>query len=136
MTQDFFMRLYTTEGTVHMADVLKMVPRRVTKEMNDFLCAPFTEKDVKEALFQMGPMKAPGPDGFRTHFFQKNWDLCGEDLTRVVLKVLNGDASPGDINSTFIVLIPKVQNPVSLGQFRPISLCNMVYKIISKALAN
>ena len=54
----------------------------------------------------------------------------------MVLKVLNGDEMPTEINSTFIVLIPKVKNPVSLYQFRPISLCNVVYKIISKALAN
>ena len=54
----------------------------------------------------------------------------------MVLRVLNGDEQPTEINGTFIVLIPKVQNPLSLNQFRPISLCNVVYKIISKALAN
>ena len=69
-------------------------------------------------------------------FFQCNWDICGDDLTRIVLRVLNGDEMPTEINSTFIVLIPKVQNPVLLSQFTPISLCNVVYKIISKALAN
>ena len=84
----------------------------------------------------MCPTKSPGPDGFPAHFFQHKWDICGEDLTRMVLKVLNGDDIPTEINSTFIVLIPKVQNPVSLNQFRPISLCNVVYKVISKALAN
>ena len=54
----------------------------------------------------------------------------------MVLRVLNGDEQSTEINGTFIVLIPKVQNPLSLNQFRPISLCNVVYKIISKALAN
>ena len=54
----------------------------------------------------------------------------------MVLRVLNGNETPTEINGTFIVLIPKVQNPVSLNQFRPISLCNAIYKIISKALAN
>jgi len=54
----------------------------------------------------------------------------------VVLRVHNGNEIPTKINGTFIVLIPKVQNPVSLNQFWPISLCNVVYKIISKALAN
>jgi len=84
----------------------------------------------------MFPTKAPGLDVFSAHFFQHNWDICGDDITMMVLKVLNGDEMPTEINSTFIVLIPKVKNPVSLYQFRPISLCNVVYKIISKALAN
>jgi hypothetical protein len=84
----------------------------------------------------MFPTKSPGPDGFPAHFFQRNWDICGDDLTRIVLRVINGNEIPTKINGTFIVLIPKVQNPVSLNQFRPISLCNVIYKIISKALAN
>jgi hypothetical protein len=54
----------------------------------------------------------------------------------VVLGVLNGNEIPTEINGMFIVLIPRVQNPMSLNQFRPISLCNVVYKIISKALDN
>jgi hypothetical protein len=62
--------------------------------------------------------------------------MCGEDITRAVLRVLNGDERLEEINSTFIVLIPKVLNPTLMGQFRPISLCNVIYKIISKALAN
>jgi hypothetical protein len=84
----------------------------------------------------MFPLKAPGPDGYPVYFFQRNWDICGEDVTRAVLRVLNGDESPEEINSTFIVLIPKVPNPNLMGQFRPISLCNVVYKIISKTIAN
>ena len=132
MTRDFFLNLYTSEGTANMSAVLDHVPSKVTDSMNTFQCAPFTEKEVKEALFQMFPTKAPGPDGYPAHFFQRNWDTCGEDLTRAVLRVLNGD----EVNDTFIVFIPKVQNPSSLGQFRPISLCNVIYKIVSKALAN
>jgi hypothetical protein len=52
------------------------------------------------------------------------------------MRVLRGQDNPASINNTFIVLIPKVTNPVELGQFRPISLCNVIYKIASKVLAN
>lgn len=136
MTWAFYKNLYSSEGTTNIEQILSQVPRKVTDNMNAFLCRPFTEVEVKEALFQMSPLKAPGPDGYPAHFFQRNWDICGDDITRTVLEVLNGDEWPGDINSTFIVLIPKVPNPASVGQFRPISLCNVVYKIISKVLAN
>jgi len=91
-----------------MASVLNTVPTKVTPNMNDQLLAPFTEKEVKEALFQMFPTKAPGPDGLPAHFFQQHWDVCGEEITEVVLRILKGDDNPSCINETLIVLIPKV----------------------------
>ena len=73
-----------------MEAVLNTVPTKVTVEMNNGLLKPFMEKEVKEALFKMFPTKAPGPDGFPAHFFQRHWDLCGEEVTLVVLRVLRG----------------------------------------------
>jgi hypothetical protein len=70
------------------------------------------------------------------HIFQTNWDVYGDDITRTVLRVLNGEDTPTENNHMFIVLIPKVQNHVHLSHFRPSSLCNLIYNIISKALAN
>ena len=119
-----------------MQEVLQAIPTSVTSEMNAKLTAPFETKEVKDALFQMFPTKAPGPDGYPTHFFQRHWNLCGGEVTEAVLKILRGEDSPEGINKTFVVLIPKVATPVELGQFRPISLCNVVYKIASKVLAN
>jgi hypothetical protein len=84
----------------------------------------------------MFPLKVPGPDSYPAQFFQKHWDLCGTEVITVVLRILRGEESPEGINTTFIVLIPKVASPEELGQFRPISLCNVIYKIASKVLAN
>ena len=58
------------------------------------------------------------------------------DVSRVVLSCLNSTSILRSINHTFITLIPKVQNPERVSDFRPISLCNVIYKIISKAIAN
>ena len=58
------------------------------------------------------------------------------DVPRVVLSCLNSTSILRSINHTFITLIPKVQNPERVSDFRPISLCNVIYKIISKAIAN
>jgi hypothetical protein len=100
--------------------------------MIDKLMAPFEAL----ALFQMYPMKALGPDGYPAHFFQKHWDLCGEEVTRAVLRILRGEDNPTGISKTSVVLIPKVASPEELGQFRPISLYNVIYKIASKVLSN
>jgi len=116
--------------------VLDTVPAKVTAAMNESLVAPFDKDEIKRALFQMFPTKAPGPDGLPAHFFQRHWELCGDEVTEVVLHVLRGEDDPSLINCTCIVLIPKVESPEELGQFRPISLCNVIYKIASKVMAN
>jgi hypothetical protein len=136
MSSDFFKNLYTSEGAQGMEDVLDAVPARVNAEMRTMLDAPFDVTDVKRALFEMFPTKAPGPDGFLAHFFQCHWDTCGEEVSRVVLWILLGEDSPDVINKTFIVMISKITNPKELSQFRPISLCNVLYKIASKVVAN
>ena len=104
--------------------------------MNEQLCAPYSANEVKCALFQMFPMKTPGPDWFPAHFFQKHWDVCGGDVTNIVLQIVRGEVSPECINDTIPILIPKVTTPTLLSQYRPISLCNVLYKIASKVVAN
>lgn len=64
-----------------MEEVINVVPTKVTTQMNDDLIKPFDEKEVRTSLFQMFPTKAPGPDGFPTHFFQTHWEICGEEVT-------------------------------------------------------
>uniref|UniRef100_A0A8R7PJE1 Reverse transcriptase domain-containing protein n=1 Tax=Triticum urartu TaxID=4572 RepID=A0A8R7PJE1_TRIUA len=136
MANEFYANLYTSEGTIGMEEVLSHIPVRVDGLMNSRLNADYSREEVKEALFQMFPTKAPGPDGFPAHFFQRHWDLCGDEVTRMTIRVLEGEDSPEEINKTFIVMIPKIASPKVLGQFRPISLCNVIYKIASKVLAN
>jgi hypothetical protein len=71
----------------------------------------FTEEEVKRALFQMHPSKAPGVDGFTAGFYQRHWNLVGPELCGAVLGFLNGGEMPEEINDTAITLIPKVRNP-------------------------
>jgi hypothetical protein len=69
-------------------------------------------------------------------FFKKYWEVVGNSITSEVLKVFNGGDMPEGWNETCVVLIPKVPNPMGMKDLRPISLCNIVYKLISKVLAN
>jgi len=84
----------------------------------------------------MGPNKSPGVDGFNAGFFQTHWDLVKKCVMEAALGFLNGGELPEEVNKTLLVLIPKVTNPQDLTQYRLISLCNVLYKICSKAMAN
>lgn len=80
--------------------------------------------------------KAPGPDGFTIDFFQTYWDLVKEDLWEVVEESRRTKRVLKDLNATFLTLLSKEQGVESPRKFRPISLCNVVLKIITKVMAN
>ena len=84
----------------------------------------------------MQDLKAPGLDGFPVLFYKKYWPIVGEVVTKAVTSFFVSGSMPKEVNSSLIVLIPKSQNPTSFNNFRPISLCNVVYKIISKILVS
>jgi hypothetical protein len=112
------------------------VQPRITQTMNEGLTREFSPEEVNDALGQMVPLKAPGSDGFGVCFFTHNWETIGDAVRGAVLDFLNrGIFDPG-INETHIALIPKVSPAILVHDFRPISLCNMSYKLISKVLAN
>jgi hypothetical protein len=136
MTTDFYKSLYRSEEIANLDEVTEVIPNKVKPDMNDKLLKAFKGEEVKAALFQMFPTKSPGPDGFPAHFFETHWEICGEEVTSAVLRVLERRDDMSDINQTFVVLIPKVASLEELGQFRPISLCNVIYKIASKVMAN
>jgi hypothetical protein len=132
---DYFFNLFTSEVQDLDPEMMTKIFPRVTDAMNESLLAPFSVEDVNKAIFSIGDYKAPGPDGLHAVFYKQFWDVCGEEITTEVLQALNTGIIPDGWNDTTIVLIPKVNDPENITQFRPISLCNVIYKIISKVLA-
>lgn len=131
-----YQQLFMLAAGEQMEEVLSCVQSQVTNEMNDGLAAPFTSEEVWNALLDMGDLKAPGADGLPVIFYKKFWSLVGDKVKGEVLAVLNGGDMLIGWNDTVIVLIPKTSPPETLKDIRPISLCNVVYKLISKVLAN
>ena len=111
-----------------MDDVIESVDQVVTEGMTQSLTCPYTEEEVKTALFQMHPSKSPGPNGMSPFFFQKFWHIFGHDVTTIVLFVLHPGRYLRKMNYTHIVLIPKKKkkDPEYIMEFRPISLENVV----------
>ena len=93
-------------------------------------------EEVEEVVMQMEKAKALGPDGFTIDFFQTCWDLVKEEIWEVVEESRRMGRVLTAFNVTFLSLILKEHGVDSLGKFRPISLCNVVLKIITKVMAN
>ncbi|XP_074290171.1 uncharacterized protein LOC141616907 [Silene latifolia] len=96
----------------------------------------FSKNEVRAAVFQLGPLKSSGPDGIPTAFYQKYWAIVKNDVIKGALNILNSGTVLKDFNKTFIVLIPKNDCPERVGDFRPISLCNVIMKVVTKCIAN
>ena len=80
--------------------------------------------------------KAPGPDGFTSNFFHYFWDLIKEEVFEIIEESRDKKGVLKAFNATFLTLIPKEVGAESLDKFCPIALCNVIYKIISKVIAN
>lgn len=116
-----------------VGEVLK--PTR-TKEDNAYLTSIPSEDEIKKVLFQIGALKSPRPDGCNPKFYQRMWDTVGADIVECTQKNLKYKSPLNAINNTFVVLIPKKTQFQNVNDVRPISLYNVVYKIVSKVVAN
>jgi len=105
-------------------------------EDNNLLVAPFVIEEFKTSIFSMKSDKCAGPDGFNPGFFQKFWPICGEELFTQCCEWLSTGTFPSSLNSTNIALIPKGDTQISMKDWRPIALCNVMYKVVAKVLAN
>ena len=92
--------------------------------------------EIKNAFFSLHSNKAPGPDGFNAHFFKDSWSLIGSSIIEAVAEFFRSGDILRELNNTIVALIPKIPNPTKMGDFRPISCCNTVYKCISKIIAS
>lgn len=109
---------------------------KVSSEENFSLTAPFTEEEIKEAVFGSYAEGAPGPDGLPFLFYRNFWDLIKEDLLALFQDFHKGDLDLYRLNCALITLIPKVEEATNMKPFRPISLLNCSFKIFSNLMTN
>jgi len=109
--------------------------KSLTMSDNLSLLEGFTEKEIRDAVWQCEGSKSLGPDGFNFNFLKKSWVFLKEEFIAVMTLFHEIGCIPKGCNASFIALVPKVRNPVHLNQYRPISLVGAIYKIIYKVLA-
>ncbi|XP_016706908.2 uncharacterized protein [Gossypium hirsutum] len=106
IASDYFGKLFSASESGSDEHLFCLVEKKVTSSMNERLLRQFTEEDIAYVVKSLAPLKAPGLDGFPALFFQRYWHIVG----------------------------PEVEKPSNMTHFRPISLCNVIYKIIAKVL--
>jgi hypothetical protein len=109
---------------------------QVTSTESEMLVSEFSEKEIREAIFQMKHNKAPGPDGFLAEFYQVFWSLIKDDLMAKFRDFDKGDLPLFCLNFGTITLLPKEKEVKKIQQYRPICMLNVNFKIFTKVLAN
>lgn len=108
----------------------------MTEAENAELGAVVTYDEVKDAVMSMYPEKSPGIEGLNPAFFQTYWGIVGGDVVNFCQQYMLTGTLPTRINKTLVCLIPKVKVPNTMADLRPISLCNVLIRILSKVLSN
>ncbi|KAL0788341.1 hypothetical protein Bca101_004587 [Brassica carinata] len=139
MATDYFSNLLGSENDdvvpLSIHEIQQLHPFRCEASMSFYLCSISSVEDIKNTVFILPKNKTPGPDGFSSEFFCSSWSVVGPDLISAVQDFFRNPSMPHQLNATVIALVPKSPGVAKLSDFRPISLCNTGYKVISKILS-
>ncbi|KAK7245383.1 hypothetical protein RIF29_40223 [Crotalaria pallida] len=131
----FFKNLYY-EDMIDRPELICSISYPTNNHDFSSLLLQVSPEEIKRALFAMGPTKAPGEDGIPAIFYKHNWQILQQNFTEFIKLARQNAEAIRAINSTLVVLIPKVDAPQNASHFRPIALCNVVYKCNTKIIAN
>jgi hypothetical protein len=109
---------------------------QVPQENQEYTYSIPDDREILETLKDMKRNASPGPDGFNVEFYIATWEWIGQDVVQLVRNFSKTGIMAAHINDTHIALIPKKLVPLVPTDYRPISLCNVIYKLIAKCLAN
>ncbi|GJX36511.1 RNA-directed DNA polymerase, eukaryota, reverse transcriptase zinc-binding domain protein [Tanacetum coccineum] len=113
-----------------------IVNMKLTSEEAEYMVREVTDEEIKYALFEIDSSKAAGLYGYSAYFYKKAWQIVGNEICLAVREFFRTGKILGEINATLIALVPKIDTPNVVSDFKPIACCNVLYKIISKILTD
>ncbi|KAJ8774442.1 hypothetical protein K2173_016888 [Erythroxylum novogranatense] len=132
----YFRNIFSSQSSSASSIISELFPPMISEEQNVDLMRDYTKEEVREVVFSMQAEKSPGLDGFNPGFYRKYWDLIGDQVSDFCVECLRSGSFPVELNETAIVLIPKKEKVEYMTELRPIALCKVLYKVISKMVAN
>ena len=131
----YYQHLYAYAGAdSEVSTLFDYVPRLVTEDDNAMLIKVPSDVEIRQAIFDLDPSSAAGPNGFNGTFYHFCWDLIKLDICAAVQEFFRLGVIQKFLNLNLVVLLPKVKGACSVSQFRPIALSNFLFKIITKIL--
>ncbi|XP_048617726.1 uncharacterized protein LOC125589247 [Brassica napus] len=134
--ENFLNQSPQTAALTDSAQLTDLLDFRCPNHTAQLLTHPISEAEIRNVLFSMPSSKAPGPDGFPADFYRASWDIIKKDFIIAVHFFFMFGFLPRGVNATILTLIPKHGDAREIKDYRPISCCNILYKVISKILAN
>ena len=134
--REFLQMVPTDYEELSTNDLQELMPFRCSETDKEMLTSPVSAEEIKRVLFAMPTDKSPGPDGYTSEFYKSTWDILGSEFTLAVQSFFVKGFLPKGVNSTILALIPKKTEARVMKDYRPISCCNVIYKVISKIIAN
>ncbi|WCJ31903.1 DNAse I-like superfamily protein [Euphorbia peplus] len=132
---DFYKSLLgSLDNRNHCNPVVFQAGAVLSREDSDSLIAPVSNDEIKRALWSIDSEKSPGLDGFNSFFFKKTWGIVGNEICQAVQEFFSTGKLLKQISCAILVVLPEKPNAEHLNDFRPISCCTVLYKIISKVL--
>lgn len=132
----FFNQLFKSSNLLEASDLLANFQPRVSSEINADLSKFPSIDEIRAATFSINSDSAPVPDGLTGFFFKKYWEIIKYLVISEVQSFFKTGILPKEWNHTNLCLIPKIQAATKMTDLRPISLCSVLYKIVSKILVN
>lgn len=136
LASEYYAELFgpVPQHDIHLDPTIWNKSYTLTKSDNEVLCQPFTESEIKTALFQMKRNKAPGPDKIPIEFYQKCWNIVKNDILQLFDDFHKSKVDISRLNYDTITLLPKIKEANKIQQYRLICLLNCIYKLITKVL--
>lgn len=132
---NYYSNLFRSGCHTFPLDLKDLILSSITGDINAGLMEKPDTREIRLAVLSMDGNKIPGPDGMSPTFYKHYWHIIGEDIVSAVQDYYSGEMVIRAVNHTFITLIPKRHSANKVDQFRPIILCNVIYKIITKLIA-
>ncbi|XP_072061855.1 uncharacterized protein [Arachis hypogaea] len=128
-----FTDLFATTTRSKVEECTRIIPKKVTVEMNKELLKEVSDKEIRDAAFSMESLKVPGLEGLNGLFFQNHWVIISREVCDVIKDIFASRRMPEDMRETIMVLIPKVKQPECLSQLRPISCSEVFTELMEEA---